>query len=57
LIKCGPRHTFDAVQKGVGRLRWDSASAVGSCRGCLGETGPMTSKGRKLYPVSPLLEH
>ena len=40
LIKFGPRHTFDAVQKGVWRPRWDYASAVGSCRGCLGVTGP-----------------
>ena len=34
--------TFDAVQKGVGRLTWDSASAVGSRRGCFCVTGPTT---------------
>ena len=43
MIKCGPRHIFDALQKGVGRLRWDSASTVGSGRGYLGETGPLRS--------------
>ena len=33
LLKCAPRYTFDAVQKGAGRFRWGSASAVVSCRG------------------------
>ena len=46
MIKCGPRHTFDAVHKETERLSWGSASAVGFCRVCLGVTGPMTSKGR-----------
>ena len=58
LIKFGPRHTFDAVQKGVWRPRWDYASAVGSCRGCLGVTGPMAPvKWPTTYSVTSLLKH
>ena len=36
MIKCGQRHTFDAVQRGIGSLRWDSTGSSGVLSGFSG---------------------
>jgi len=40
LIKYGQRHAFDAVRRGIGYLRWDSAGNSGVLSGVLGVTRP-----------------
>ena len=40
LIKCGQRQAFDAVRRGIGHLRWDSAGNSGVLSGVLGVTRP-----------------
>ena len=41
LVKCGQSHAFDAVRRGIGHLRWDSAGSSGVLSGVLGVTRPM----------------
>ena len=40
LIKCRQSHAFDAVRRGIGHLRWDSAGNSGVLSGVLGVTRP-----------------
>ena len=38
MMKCDQSHTFNAVQRGIGHLRWDSAGSSGVLSGILGVT-------------------
>ena len=50
LIKCGQRHAFDAVRRGIGHLRWDSAGNSGVLSGVLGVTRPHDDRKAEQRP-------
>ena len=50
-------HTFDAVRRGIGHLRWDSAGSSGVLSGVLGVTSRMMTERLMKRLVAPALEY